>query len=132
MPRALLAALAAAVFAMTAFVVPAQALEMKNFDYAEFQAAQAAGKPVLIDVYAPWCPTCKAQQEAFEELKNKPEFAGVTIMKVDFDNQVKALKQFNAQRQSTLIAFKGDKETGRTVGETAVPAIAALISSTLK
>ena len=38
------------------------AFDEKPFDAASFQATQAAGKPILIDVFAPWCPVCKAQQ----------------------------------------------------------------------
>lgn len=36
----------------------AHAAETKPFDQATFQALQAGGKPILIDVYADWWPTC--------------------------------------------------------------------------
>ncbi len=32
-----------------------------SFTPAAFEAAEKAGKPILIDVTAPWCPTCRAQ-----------------------------------------------------------------------
>lgn len=31
------------------------------FTQTSFDAANAAGKPILVEVTAPWCPTCKAQ-----------------------------------------------------------------------
>jgi thiol-disulfide isomerase/thioredoxin len=37
------------------------AADKKPFTAAAFEAAQASGKPILIDVSASWCPTCKAQ-----------------------------------------------------------------------
>ena len=113
-------------------VTPTRAFERADFTDAAFKAAQAAGKSVVVDVFAPWCPTCKAQQEVFEELRNKPEFAGVILMKVDFDSQKDVLRSFKAQSQSTLIAFKGKQETGRSAGEADTRKIETLISTTLK
>lgn len=37
---------------------------------------------------------------------------------VDFDSRKDVLKRFGVTRQSTLITFKGEKETGRSVGDT--------------
>jgi hypothetical protein len=50
---------------------------------------------------------------------------------VDFDTQKEAVKFFGARMQSTLIAFKGATETGRSVGDTDAASIAALLRKTL-
>jgi thioredoxin len=110
----------------------ALAFETKPYDAQSFEAAQSAGKPIVVDVFAPWCPTCKAQHQVFEKLRDKPEYADITLFQVDFDNQKDAVKGFKAQRQSTLIAFNGDTETGRSVGGTSTEAIESLLQSTLK
>ena len=121
-----------AAFAAVGLSQGAAALETKPFEAAAFKAAQDAGKPLLVDVFAPWCPTCKAQRKILKSLESKPEYSDITIFEVDFDNQPEALVSFSATQQSTLIGFKGAKETGRSVGSTATDAIEALLASTLK
>ncbi|MGZ5889375.1 MAG: thioredoxin family protein [Hyphomicrobium sp.] len=111
---------------------PASAFQTKPFDAASFKAAQSAGEPLLVDVFAPWCPTCKAQQQVLDQLKDKPEFAKLTIFKVDFDNQPDVVRDFGARSQSTLIAYKGATETGRSAGDTNPASIETLLGSTLK
>ncbi len=128
--RTTLSALAAAV-ALSAGAIPLAALEQKPFDAAEVKAAQDAGMPVVIHVTAPWCPTCTAQHAAIDALAGKPEFASVTLFKVDFDTQENAWKGFGARSQSTLIAFSGKRETGRLVGETKAAPIENLIAGTV-
>ncbi|MBX9587690.1 MAG: thioredoxin family protein [Hyphomonadaceae bacterium] len=110
---------------------PAEALEKRKYDAAAFKAAQASNKPILVDVSATWCPTCKAQHKVLDSLAARPEFAQIVVFEVDFDTQKDALKTFNARQQSTLIAFKGAQETRRLVGETAAEPIEGLLKSTL-
>jgi thioredoxin len=112
--------------------VQAHAFETKPFDAASFEAAQGEGKPILIDVFAPWCPTCQAQQQVLEKLRQNPAYASLVVLKVDYDNQKDVVKSFNARQQSTLIAFKGPAETGRSVGDTRADSIETLIKSTLE
>jgi thiol-disulfide isomerase/thioredoxin len=111
---------------------PSRAFDEKPFDAESFKAAQSAGKPILVDVFAPWCPTCKAQQTVLGSLKDKPAYDEVVVFKVDYDTQGDAVKSFNARQQSTLIAYKGATETGRSVGDTSPQSIEALLMSTLK
>jgi thioredoxin 1 len=124
------AVLLTAGFALSA-VVPAHALEKRKYDAAAFKVAQASSKPILVDVSATWCPTCKAQHKVLDSLATRPEFANVIVFEVDFDTQKDALKTFNARQQSTLIAYKGAQETKRLVGETGAEPIEGLLKSTL-
>jgi thiol-disulfide isomerase/thioredoxin len=106
--------------ALFALVVasPAFAFDVKPYDAKAVAAAQAAGKAVVIDVTAPWCPTCKAQHRVFDQLKGNPDLADLTIYEVDFDSEKDVLKALKVTSQSTVIAFNGTKETGRVAGET--------------
>ena len=115
----------------TALVVPGYATEIKAFDPASFDAAQKAGKPILVAIHASWCPTCKAQKPILSELMAEPKFKDLIYFVVDFDSQKDAVKFFGARMQSTLIAFKGTTETSRSVGDTERSSIAALLNKAL-
>ncbi len=110
----------------------ALAFDEKPFSQATFEAAQSSGKPLLIDVFAPWCPVCKAQQAVLGGLQQDDKYKDLTVLKVDFDNQPDVLKSFNVRQQSTLIAFNGKTETGRSAGDTNKASIAALIDTAIK
>jgi thioredoxin 1 len=61
----------------------------------------------------------------------EPRFKDLAYFVVDFDSQKDAVKYFGARIQSTLIAFKGATETGRSVGDTDPSSIAALLNKAL-
>ena len=121
------AAMASAVVLPLAAAAPA----IKPFTPAAFDAAKAAGMPILVDVTAPWCPTCKAQRPILSNLEAEPKFKDLVVLDVDFDSQKDVLRQLGVRMQSTLIAFKGDRETARSTGETRPEPIAKLLDSAL-
>jgi thioredoxin 1 len=124
-------AIYAAVAASMALIAPAFATETKTFDLQSFAAAQKAGKPILVAIHASWCPTCKAQKPILSELMAAPKFKDLVYFVVDFDAQTDAVKHFGARTQSTLIAFHGEQETGRSVGDTDRSSIASLLDKAL-
>jgi thioredoxin 1 len=121
---------AAAVLAATAAVAQS-AGPAAPFTQAAFEAAQAAGKAVIIEVTAPWCPTCKAQATIINSLMARPEMKGVMLLKVDFDSQKDILRTLRVAQQSTLIAFKGKTETSRSIGDTTPAGIEKLFKSAI-
>lgn len=121
-----------AVGAFVASVASAPAFETKPFDAAAFKAAQATGGPVIVHVTAPWCPTCVSQHKALDTLGKSEAFGKVPVFNIDFDTQQDAMKALNAKTQSTIIAFKGEAETGRVVGQTKADAIEPVLQSALK
>jgi thioredoxin 1 len=101
------------------------------FDAGAFEAAQAAGEPVLVEVHADWCPVCAKQKPVIQELLARPDMKTYQVFTIDFDAQRDLLKRFGVQRQSTLIVYKGKQEVGRSTGETNVQRIAALLEKAL-
>lgn len=117
-------------FAALAMMPPARAATVVAFDQAAFEAAKSADKSILVEVTAPWCPTCKAQKQVLAELFVKPEFTDLTVFEVDFDSRKDVLRALDVRQQSTLIAFKGKAEKARSTGETKPAALAALLAKT--
>ncbi|MGO4712154.1 thioredoxin family protein [Bradyrhizobium sp. 2TAF24] len=119
-------------FLRTAIVIaavlalPSLANAGQPFDAKAFQASQAAGKSILVDVTAPWCPTCKQQKPIVQEIEK--EHPDLVVYDVDFDSAKDVLKQFRVQYQSTLIVFKGSKEVARSTGETDPAPLRALVA----
>jgi thioredoxin 1 len=122
---------ASALFSAALFATPLFAAEKHAFSPQAFAAAQAAGKPILVEIHAPWCPTCKAQEPILEKLGKDAKFGALQVFEVDFDSQKDALRGFRATTQSTLIVFKGKSEAGRSVGDTNAVSIAALLDKAL-
>jgi thioredoxin 1 len=126
-------ALFAAVMLSFGFAVadPAAALEKKAYDAAAVASDMVAGKSVVIHVTAPWCSTCTAQKSAIETFKDDPALKDVVLYELDYDNGGAALKDLNVRSQSTLIAYKGEMETGRSAGDTSAKGIETLMKSAL-
>jgi thiol-disulfide isomerase/thioredoxin len=101
------------------------------YNQAAFDAAQKAGKPILVEVVASWCPVCKAQAPILDGLRKEPEFKDLQTFYVDFDTQKDVLRAFKVSKQSTLIVFKGAQEVGRSTGDTDPASIEALVAKSL-
>ena len=113
-----------------ALAVPANAAT-KPFSAAAFAAAQAADKPILVEVSAPWCPVCRVQKPILARLLADPRFAEYVPFEIDFDTRKDALRIVNARVQSTLIVFRGKDEIGRSLGDTNPASIENLLSMAL-
>jgi len=125
------AMMAASLLASGVLVSAASAAERSDFTQDAFDAAQKAGKPILVEIHATWCPICKAQAPILADLEKEPRFKDLAVFHVDFDDQKDVVKRFGARIQSTLITFKGESETGRSVGDTNRETLAALLAKAL-
>ena len=107
------------------------AMNGKAFDQKAFDAAQNAGQPILIEVTAPWCPTCKAQAPILSRLSSADKYKNIVRFNIDFDSQKDLLRKFKVTTQSTLIGFKGKQEVGRSTGDTNPASIEALLAKAI-
>jgi thioredoxin 1 len=105
--------------------------EPPAFTQSGFNQLQKEGKSILVEVHAPWCPTCRAQAPVVDMLLKKKEYQSINVLRVDFDSQKDALKAFNVSKQSTLIVYKGSKEMGRSTGDTSPASIEMLIQKAI-
>ena len=105
------------------------AMAAQPYDAKSFQSAQAAGKTILIDVWASWCPVCMRQKPILAQIQK--ERPNLVVFEVNFDTEKELLRRLQVQRQSTLIVYKGDREFGRSVGDTDPERIRALVAKGL-
>ncbi len=116
--------------ALTALFLSASVVhagETRPFTQGAFDAAQAAGAPILVDVHAWWCPICAKQAPTIKKLEDSSELRDLQVFEVDFDSQKDVVRAFGAQTQSTLIVFHGKVEKGRSAGITDPDQIRALL-----
>ena len=122
---------AAALATAFAFSPLASAMTPETYSQQAFAAAQAAGKPILLHITAPWCPTCKAQKPILSKLETEPKFKGLVAFDIDFDTSKALLRELHVAQQSTLIVYKGSKEMGRSTGDTDPASIEALLGKAI-
>ena len=108
----------------------AQALAVVPYSAAALAAAQKAGAPVVLHFHATWCPTCRAQDKAFEALKADPSLK-LTLMQADYDTEKPLEKQLKVNAQSTLIVYRGATERTRSTGETDPARLKTLLQGAL-
>jgi thioredoxin 1 len=85
-----------------------------DFNEEKFLAAQEAGKIILVEVGASWCPTCRGQKTDLKKIFKDKKFKDVVAFQVDFDDKslverVGKLIGRPIPRQSTIAVLKGKK-----------------------
>jgi thiol-disulfide isomerase/thioredoxin len=101
------------------------------FVQAQYDQLVASGKPVIVDFYADWCPTCKAQKPIVSEVLHNPKMKDVTLFLANYDQEVALKKSLRITQQSTFVVFKGGKEVARSTGQTSKDEIEALFERAL-
>ena len=119
----LLAGLAISAAASLAF-----ALDIQPYAAETLAARQKAGEAVALHFHADWCPTCRAQEKVFNGWKGDAAVPG-TLLVVNFDKERELKRQLGVRSQSTVIVYKGGKETGRLAGETDPAPLRAVLGS---
>lgn len=95
----------------------ALAADFKPYDPQVFDKSVASG-PVVVHIYADWCPVCKAQQPTLVSLSKDPKLAKVQFFTVNFDKDKAFLRSNKVANQSVILVFKGGKEVARLSGTT--------------
>ncbi|MGK0387579.1 MAG: thioredoxin 1 [Maribacter sp.] len=86
-----------------------------EFTDANFQAEVLdTDKLVLVDFWAPWCGPCKAIGPVIEEIAT--EYEGVSVGKVNVDNNPAVSTQFKVRSIPTVLLLKNGEILEKFVG----------------
>ena len=100
------------------FTLTANAGAFEEFDNGRLTELKAKGEPVLVEVYADWCSTCRRQSPLLSSLLAEEEFSALNGLKLDWDEQQDDARALGAARQSTLILYRDGEQLDLSIGET--------------
>lgn len=87
-----------------------------------------APRPVLVELWAPWCGPCKVMAPRLKRVGDK--FTGrVELVKINADESAEVVKDLRVMGIPTLIAFNGGKEIFRKVGAQSEEALEAIFEA---
>jgi thiol-disulfide isomerase/thioredoxin len=109
----------------------ARAAEVSAYTPEALAAAQAADRPILVAIQAPWCPVCAAQKPILQQIEAQGAYKNLRVLLVDFDTQKDVVRKMGATMQSTLVVFHGKQEVARSVGDTNADSIMATVRRSL-
>ncbi|HMD53454.1 MAG TPA: thioredoxin family protein, partial [Phycisphaerae bacterium] len=84
---------AAIALAVNFIAASALAGEIKPYNEAAFAEAKAAGKTVLLDFHADWCPVCRKQGPLLGSLVQEDKLKDIAAFKVNYDDETALKKQ---------------------------------------
>ena len=90
----------------------------EEYSTERFDSLMANGEPLLVEVYASWCPICLLQHRALETLSSEGYELPIRAIRVDFDKNKDFLDRFDFKHTGTMVLFNEGAETARQTGMT--------------
>lgn len=80
----------------------------KDYSVSTVEAEQKAGNKVVLFFHAPWCPFCKAANEAFISRAGEIP-SGVVVLKTDYDSNTELKQKYGVTYQHTFVQIDNDE-----------------------
>ena len=101
---------------------------MKNSEFQKRLIENA--KPIIVDLWAPWCAPCRAMEPAFKQASQK-YLGQVDVLKINADESPEVLKNLGVMGIPTVIGFFNGKEVIRRTGMQSAEALDIIFDATL-
>jgi thioredoxin 1 len=87
-------------------------------------------KPVIVDLWAPWCAPCRAMEPALKQTSQK-YIDQVDVLKINADESPEVMRALGVMGIPTVVGFAGGKEILRRTGMQSAETLDILFDSTL-
>jgi len=112
---------------ITAFILmlfisaPACAAEFKWMDEAgkTFSLAELKGQPVVVHLWASWCPACRTEMKGFSDWSDKN--SELKVVMVSLDQRSKDALSFLKEKEINHPVLLSDEAQARKLGARALP-----------
>jgi len=101
----------------------------EEFNTARFEELMTRDEPVMIEIYAPWCPTCLLQHRALLTLQEEGRSPKIRAIRVDFDRDVAFREKHGFRHTGMIVVFENGRETHRASGLITADKIEAFIAN---
>lgn len=98
----------------------APAWSLKGLDGEVVKSSDFAGKVVILDFWATWCPPCRAEIPGFIELQKKYGEKGLVVVGISLDDGPEGVRRFASQLEVKYPLVMGDEKVTKDYGGVSV------------
>lgn len=84
-----------------------------EFSDTAFATAQAEGRTVVVETYAPWCPPCRIQSPILDSLRSQDPFKQVLVLRIGERTPSPIWNRLRLKGFGTLVIYRGSREMAR-------------------
>lgn len=95
-----------------------------------FKKLNTSSRPVIVDLWAPWCAPCRVMEPAFKQITEKYQDQ-VDVWKINADESPDVLRSLKVMGIPTTIGFSQGQEIIRKTGVQSLKSLDILFDATL-
>jgi thiol-disulfide isomerase/thioredoxin len=82
--------------------------KLQDLDGKPVSLGDYRGRPILLNIWATWCPPCRAEMPTLVRLAANPRLKGVAFLGVTVENASDKVKQYAQSDMKGLTVLRGD------------------------